>query len=85
VRKDAYSDKDTVQVHRFTPTLLSSSTQDFCQAPDVVDPQDVDIILTAERLDEGEVDLQGHVFHIFVISGQDAQDHVIGVSGGRSK
>lgn len=77
-----------MEVHRFTPTLFStSSAQYFCQALGVVDSQDVDVILTAEGLNEGEVDLQGHIFHIFIISGQDAQHHIIRVSegGGRKE
>lgn len=76
-----------MEVHRFTPTLFStSSAQYFCQALGVVDSQDVDVILTAEGLNEGEVDLQGHIFHIFIISGQDAQHHIIRVSeGGREE
>lgn len=78
---DTYGDKDTVEVQRFSPTLLPvSSAQYFSQAPGVVDSQDVDVVLAAERLDEGEVDLQGHVLDIFIIGGQDAQNHVIRVS-----
>lgn len=82
MRKDTYSDQDTVQVHRLTPTLFPtrSSTQYFCQAPGVVDSQDVDVVLAAESLNEGKVDLQGHIFHVFVIGGQDAQNHIIRVS-----
>lgn len=79
---DTYSDKDAVWVHRFSPTLFSTSSAEyFCQAPGVVDSQDVDVILAAESLNEGEVDLQSHVLDIFAIAGQDAQDHVIRVSG----
>lgn len=86
MRNDTYSDQDTVQVHRFTPTLFSTSTQYFCQTPGVVDSEDVDVILTAESLNEGEVDLQGHIFHIFIIRSQDAQNNIIGVSeGGQRK
>ena len=74
-----------MQVHRFPPALFSSSTQHFCQAPGVVDSQDVDVVLAAESLNEGEVDLQGHIFHIFIISGQDAQNHIIRVPGEERK
>lgn len=71
-----------MQVHRFTPALFatSSSTQYFCQAPGVVDSEDVYVVLTAESLYEGEVNLQGHVFHIFIIGSQDAQNHIIRVT-----
>lgn len=81
MRKHPYSDQDAVQVHGFPPALLSSCCppQDLCQALRVVHSQDVDVVLAAESLDEGEVDLQGHIFHIFVIGGQDAQNHIVGV------
>lgn len=83
VLTDTYCYKDTVQVHRFTPTWFSSfSTQYFSQTPGVVDSQDADVILTAESLNECEVDLQGHIFHILVVGGQDAQNHIIRVSEG---
>lgn len=78
------SHQDTVQVHRFTPALFASAAQYFSQAPGVVDSQDVDVILTAESLNEGEVDLQGHIFDIFVISGEDAQDPTLTVLTGRN-
>lgn len=69
-----------MQVHWFTPVLLSTTSQYFCQAPGVVDSQDVDVILAAEGLNEGKVYLQGHIFDILVIRGQDAQDHIVRVS-----
>lgn len=75
-----------MQVHGFSPALLRTPpAEDFCQAPGVVDPQDVDVILTAEGLDEGEVDLQGHVLDVVIVGGQDAQNHIIGVPERRRK
>lgn len=70
-----------MQVHRFTPTLFSSnSSQDLCQAVGVIDPKDVNVVLTAESLNQREVDLQGYVFNVVLISGQDAQNHIVRVS-----
>lgn len=85
---DTYSDQEAVQIHGLAATLLpittttstTSTREDLCQAPGVVDPQDVDVVLAAERLDEGEVYLQGHVFDVLVVSCQDAHDHIIRVS-----
>ena len=86
--KDTYSDQDAVEIHGFPSGLFPSSSpsQDLCQAPGVVDSEDVDVVLAAERLDEGEVDLQGHIFHVLVVGGQDAQNHIVRVSEeGRKK
>lgn len=69
-----------MQVHRFAPTLFSAtSSKDLCQAVGVIDPEDVDVVLTAESLNEREVDLQGYVFNVVLISGQDAQNHIVRV------
>lgn len=73
-----------MQIHGLAAALLpiataASTREDLCQAPGVVHPQDVDFVLAAERLDEGEVDLQGHVFDVLVVGGQDAHDHIIRV------
>ena len=76
---DTYSDQDTVQVHGLSP-LFPSPSKDLCQTPGVVHSQDVDVILTAECLDQGEVDLKGHVLYILVICSQDAQNHIIWIS-----
>lgn len=90
--KETYSDQEAVQIHGLAAALLpvtaipaASTTEDLGQAPSVVDPQNVDVVLAAERLDEGEVDLQGHVFDVLVVGGQDAHDHVIRVPVGGGK
>lgn len=62
-----------------TTTSTTSTRENLCQAPGVVHPQDVDVVLAAERLDEGEVYLQGHVFDVLIVGGQDAHDHIIRV------
>lgn len=79
---DTYSDQDTVQIHGLSP--LCPSAEDLCQTPGVVNSQDADVILTAECLDQGEVDLKGHVLYILVICSQDAQNHIIWISNDES-
>lgn len=80
-----YTDEHTVEVQRLPPALLPGpSSEDLGQPPGAVDSQDVDVVLAAESLDESEVDLQGHILHLVLVRGQDAQDHVIRVSAGGS-
>lgn len=67
-----------MHVHRLSSWLHSS--KDLSEAPHVADPQDVDVVLTAERLDKGEVDLEGHVFYLFLVRRQEAQHHIIRVT-----
>lgn len=45
-------------------------------------PDDVNVIVTAERLDQGEVDLQGDVILLLFIYGEEAQDHAVRVPAG---
>lgn len=45
-------------------------------------PDDVNVIVAAERLDEGEVNLQSDVTLLFFVYGQEAQDHAVGVPEG---
>lgn len=67
-----------MQVGRLALTPLCPS-QDLSQAPHVADTQDVDVVLAAEGLDEGEVNLQGHVL-LLIIGRQQAQNHVVWVT-----
>lgn len=73
-----YCNQDAVQIGGLALTPLRPS-QDFSQAPHVADAQDVDVILAAEGLDEGEVNLQGHVL-LLVVGSQQAQNHVVWVT-----
>ena len=59
--------------------------QEFGQPARVADTQDVDIILAAECLDQGEVDLQSHVPVVVLVRRQQAQHHVIRVAAGRER
>lgn len=72
-----YRHQDAVQVGGLALTPLGSS-QDLGQAPHVADAQDADVVLAAEGLDEGEVNLQGHV--LLVVGRQQAQNHVVWVT-----
>lgn len=62
-----------------------SPEQEFGQPARVADTQDVDIILAAECLDQGEVDLQSHVPVVVLVRRQQAQHHVIRVAAGRER
>lgn len=81
-----YRNQDAVQVGGLALTPFAPA-QDLGQARHVADAQDVDVVLAAEGLDEGEVNLQGHVL-LLVVGGQQAQNHVVwvtawgGVKGG---
>lgn len=84
--KVTYGDEHAVQVQRFPAALLPSpSPQDLRQAVGVVDSQDVDVVLAAESLNEREVDLEGHVFDVVLVGGQDAQHHIVRVSEGQKR
>lgn len=81
-RRDTYGNQHAVQVHglpsRFAPT------QDLGQPPHVAHAQDVDVVLAAEGLDQGEVDLQSHVL-LLVVRGQQTQHHVVWVPAGSTQ
>lgn len=46
-------------------------------------PQDVDVIVAAERLQQREVDLQCDIIFILLIGGEHAQNHAVRVPVGR--
>jgi len=79
--KGTYGNENAVQV-RGLPSSFPSS-QDFCQTLHVAHPQDVDVILAAECLDQGEVDLESHV--LLVVRGQQTQHHVVRVPEGKDE
>lgn len=56
--------------------------QDGGQALHARNAQYVDVVVAAESLDEGEVDLQGDVTFVLLIGGQQAQHHAVGVPAG---
>lgn len=75
---DTHRDEDAVEVPRL-PILLTGP-YDRRQLGHIVDPHDVDVILAAECLDEGEVDLQGDIPLVLLIGRQHAESHIVGVA-----
>lgn len=67
-----------MQVHRLSSRF--HPFQDLSQAPQVVHTQDIDVVLAAESLDQGEMDLKGHVLDIVLVCGQQTQDHIVWIS-----
>lgn len=52
----------------------------LCQASQTGHPQDVDVVIAAERLQEREVNLQRNVVQILLIGGQNAQHDAVWIS-----
>lgn len=75
------SDQDAVQVPGLV-AVLGVLLQQLFQPPHAGHPQDVDVVVAAERLQQREVDLQRDVIFILLIGGEDAQDHAVRVSAG---
>lgn len=69
--QSTHSDQDAVEVHLLA-SVLARAPEYVREAARVVHPQDVDVILAAESLNESEVNLKGNILHIIVIGGQDA-------------
>ena len=59
-------------------------THEVGQALDVVDAHHVDVVVEAESLDEGEVDLEGDVTLVLLIGGEDAERHAVWVTEGKT-
>lgn len=76
-----YRDKNAVSVLWLAGFVCA---HEVCQALDVVDTHDVDVVLKAERLDEGEVDLERDVTLVLFIRGQDAECHAVWVTEGET-
>lgn len=77
-----YSDKYAVEVLWFVGVAVRGKrfTEDLCQALHARDAQDVDVDVTAERLDEREVNLQRNISLVFLVGRQNAQYHIVWVS-----
>lgn len=70
------------------PRLGSDSgvvLQQLGQPPHPGQPQDVDVIVAAEGLQEREVDLERDVVIVLLIRGQHAQNHAVRVPAGRAE
>lgn len=80
-----YRDQDAVQVPRLAAVAISVRglvLQQLLQPPHAGQPQDVDVVVAAESLQEREVDLQRDVVLVLLVGGEDAQNHAVRVSVG---
>lgn len=57
-------------------------THEVGQALDVIDAHHVDVVIEAESLDEGEVNLQSDVTLVLLIGGEDAECHAVWIAKG---
>lgn len=70
-----YRDEDTVGVFQ-----LRLVTDNLSHALRVAHSDDADVVVEAEGLDEGEVDLQSDVTLEVLVHGQDAEGHAVWVA-----
>lgn len=61
------------------PRLLAGP-HDGSQLGHVVHPHNVNVVLAAEGLDQGEVDLQGNVPLVLLVRGQHAESDNVGIA-----
>lgn len=66
-------------------TRLVAGTHDRRQPLHVAHAHDVYVVLTAERLDQSEVDLQRNVALVLLVGSQHAESHVVGVPARASR
>lgn len=71
-----YRDKNAVGVLGLASLVC---THQVGQARYVVDAHHVDVVVEAESLDEGEVDLKSNVALVFLVGGEDAKCHAVGI------
>lgn len=50
------------------------------EAPQTRHPQDVDVVVAAERLKEREVNLQRNIVQVLLVGGQNAQNHTVWIT-----
>lgn len=67
-----------VSVLLLVPVSVGAAQQ-LLEPPQARNPEDGEAALAAEGLEQGEVDLQGHVVRI--VGRQDAEDHAVGIPG----
>ena len=79
LQASSYRNQHAMKVSPFVLVSVGIfSPQELPEPLDPRDPQDGDATVTAEGLQQGEVDLQRHV--VLTVGCQDAQDHIIWVS-----
>lgn len=78
--RPAHRDQEAVQVSGFSGALgLGWLPQQLCQALHARHSDNIDVVVTAKGLNEREVDLQGNIILLFLVNGQQAQDHTVRV------
>lgn len=77
-----YRDKNAVRVLGLAGFVC---THEVGQALDVVDAHHVDVVIEAESLDEGEVDLKSDVALVLLVGGEDAECHAVWVTEGKRR
>lgn len=60
-------------------------TDNLSQAVHVAHFDDADVVVEAERLDEGEVDLESDVTLKLLVGSQDAERHTVWVTAGKKE
>ena len=60
-------------------------TDNLSQAVHVAHSDDADVVVEAERLDEGEVDLESDVTLKLLVGSQDAERHTVWVTAGKKE
>lgn len=82
-----YSDKNAVQVFGLVAVVVGGTrlAQDLSKAPDARDAQYIDVVIAAEGLDEGEVDLQCNVILVLLVHSQQAQNNTVRVAAEGAK
>lgn len=74
---DTYRDKNAVHVLGLAGLVCA---HEVGQALDIVDAHHVDVVVEAERLDEGKVDLKGDVTLVLLIGGEHAERHAVWIT-----
>lgn len=77
-----YRDKNAVRVLGLAGLVW---THEVSQALDIIDAHHVDVVVEAESLDEGEVDLKSNVTLVFLIGGEHAECHAVWVTVGKNE
>ena len=72
----AYRDEEAVGVFKLSGLVA----HDLGKALHVADPNDAYLVVKAERLDEGEVDLQSDVALKVLVHGQHAEGHAVRIT-----
>lgn len=78
--KCTYSDKDAVEIPWLAVIHGGRLAEHLCEASQPRHPQDVDVVVAAERLKEREVNLQRNIVLVLLIGGQNAEHDTIWVS-----